>query len=172
MKKSELQRIIKEETRKALKEGELTTYLTPEQVKSLQDVVSNTRELLVSIGLANRLNSHPEIQRVLASGTPGLSTLRANLKYISQLKDLKDLKEDTLKEEETAVFKVDDVVVAKVGPMKGVEHKVIAVVSELDGTLKYNIQPIIRPGQRNLYRLGAAAAKASEIFKPQTEPRI
>jgi len=90
MKISELQKIIKEETAKILKEGELTTYLKPEQVKSLEDVVSKTRDLLVSIGEAKRLNSHPEIQRILSSGTSGLSTLRANLKYISQLKDLKE----------------------------------------------------------------------------------
>jgi hypothetical protein len=173
MKKSELQRIIKEETRKALREGDLATYLDPEQVTSLKTVVTKIVELQAAVKESVKIIHHKDIERMLLGsyGTPEIEQFRQKL--VNGIYQLRDLREsETIKEEETAVFKVNDVVVPKVGPMKGVEHKVIAVVSELDGTLKYNIQPIIRPGQRNLYRLGAAAAKASEIFKPQTEPRI
>ena len=66
-----------------------------------------------------------------------------------------------------AKFQKGDKVIPMVGPHKGVEHEVIAVLHNIDspGDDIYNIQPIGLQASKIKYRLGAAGAKASDLEK-------
>ena len=63
-----------------------------------------------------------------------------------------------------AKYKVGDEVMVTDGPMKSVAHKVIAVIQGIDGTITYNVQPILKQGIKNMYRLGAAGATEDQLM--------
>jgi hypothetical protein len=89
MKKLELQKIIREEVKKAIKEGYFTTSLTPEQVESLTAVVTKIDELKATIEAANKMANNSEIKRLLTvGGLPDVNMLRARMTTVYQLKDL------------------------------------------------------------------------------------
>jgi len=66
-----------------------------------------------------------------------------------------------------AKFQKGDTVIPLVGPHKGIPHKVIAVLNNIDspGDDIYNIQPIGLQASKIKYRLGAAGATASDLEK-------
>lgn len=89
MKKLDLQKIIREEVKKAIKEGYFTTSLTPEQVESLTAVVTKIDELKATIETANKMANNSEIKRLLTvGGLPDVNMLRARMTTVYQLKDL------------------------------------------------------------------------------------
>jgi hypothetical protein len=65
-------------------------------------------------------------------------------------------------------FKKGDRVTPLVGPHKGVEHEVIAIVAGVDGKPEnevYNIRPLgLKPSEIK-YKLGAAGATAAQLEK-------
>jgi len=74
-------------------------------------------------------------------------------KYINSAYSTNENKEES--------YKVGDIIVVNKGPHKGVKHKIIHV----SGDGKYNIQPILSPGSKNKYRLGAASASSDDFEK-------
>ena len=90
MKKSELQKIIREEIKSTLKEaGELTTYLAPAEVESLTAIMTKIDNLKAAIETTSKMINNKEIQRILTvGGLPDLNMLRARMSSISQLKEL------------------------------------------------------------------------------------
>ena len=89
MKKLDLQKIIREEVKKAIKEGYFTTSLTPEQVESLTAVVTKIDELKAAIEAASKMSNNNEIKRLLTvGGLPDVNMLRARMTTVYQLKDL------------------------------------------------------------------------------------
>lgn len=90
MKKSELQKIIREEVRKATNEGYFTTYLTPEQVEDLKAIVTKIDELKAAMAKASKSVRNRTIEQMIQA-SPGqveLNTLRTRMTTIYQLKDL------------------------------------------------------------------------------------
>jgi len=90
MKKIDLQKIIKEEIRKATNEGYFTTYLTPEQVDALTAIVTKIDELKAAMDNASKKVSNNTIKQLIQAspGRPELNTLRARMTSIYQLRDL------------------------------------------------------------------------------------
>lgn len=89
MKKSELQKAIREEIKKALQEGYFTTSLTPQEVESLRAVVTKIDELRATIEAAGKTVKNSEIRRMLTvGGLPDVGMLRARMTSIYQLRDL------------------------------------------------------------------------------------
>ena len=89
MKKSELQKIIRDEVRKATNEGYFTTSLTPQEVESLRAVVTKIDELKATVEAASRTVKNNEIRRLLTvGGLPDVGMLRARMASIYQLRDL------------------------------------------------------------------------------------
>ena len=89
MKKLDLQKIIREEVKKAIKEGYFTTSLTPEEVKSLTAVVTKIDELKATVSAASKIVKNNEIRRMLTvGGLPDVNMLRARMTTVYQLKDL------------------------------------------------------------------------------------
>ena len=89
MKLTELQKLIREEVKKALKEGYFTTYLTPEEVESLTAVVTKIDELKATVEAASKTVKNNEIRRMLTVGGLGdTGMLRNRMTSIYQLKDL------------------------------------------------------------------------------------
>lgn len=72
---------------------------------------------------------------------------------------LEFLKKESIDETQDKSYKVDDIVVVNKGPHKGIKHKIIHV----SGDGKYNIKPILPPGSKNQYRLGASSATANDF---------
>jgi hypothetical protein len=80
--------------------------------------------------------------------------------------DLQKIIREELKKVLTeAKFQKGDKVKPLVGPHKGVEHEVIAVLHNIDkpGEDIYNIRPIGLKAAEIKYKLGAAGAKASDL---------
>jgi hypothetical protein len=69
------------------------------------------------------------------------------------------IKKQSIDETQDKSYKVDDIVVVNKGPHKGIKHKIIHV----SGDGKYNIKPILPPGSKNQYRLGASSATANDF---------
>jgi hypothetical protein len=69
------------------------------------------------------------------------------------------IKKQSIDETQDKSYKVDDIVVVNKGPHKGIKHKIIHV----SGDGKYNIKPILPPGSKNKYRLGASSATANDF---------
>lgn len=90
MKKSELQKIIREELRKVTNEGYFTTSLTPEQVEDLTAIVTKIDELKAAMDKAYKSVRNRTIEQMIQAspGQPELNTLRARMTSIYQLKDL------------------------------------------------------------------------------------
>ena len=90
MKKLDLQKVIREEVKKALvQEGYFTTYLKPEEVESLKAVVTKIDELKEAIEAAYKMANNSEIKRLLTvGGLPDVNMLRARMTTVYQLKDL------------------------------------------------------------------------------------
>lgn len=90
MKKSELQKIIREELRKATNEGLFTTALTPEQVQDLTAIVTKIDELKAAMDKAYKSARNRTIEQMIQAspGQPELNTLRARMTSIYQLRDL------------------------------------------------------------------------------------
>jgi hypothetical protein len=89
MKQIELRKLIREEVKKAIKEGYLTTALNDEEKNSLVSVVNKVDELKAAIETANKTVKNREIQRLLTvGGLPDVGMLRARMTNIYQLKDL------------------------------------------------------------------------------------
>ena len=87
MKLTELQKIIREEVKKAIKE--VTTSLTPEEVESLTAVVTKIDELKATVEAASKTVKNNEIRRMLTVGGLGdTGMLRNRMTSIYQLKDL------------------------------------------------------------------------------------
>jgi hypothetical protein len=72
---------------------------------------------------------------------------------------LEFIKKQSINETQDKSYKVDDIVVVNKGPHKGIKHKIIYV----SGDGKYNIKPILPPGSKNKYRLGAASASSDDF---------
>jgi hypothetical protein len=77
------------------------------------------------------------------------------------------IREEVKKALTEAKFQKGDKVIPLVGPHKGIPHKVIAVLNNIDspGDDIYNIQPIGLQASEIKYHLGAAGAKASDLEK-------
>jgi len=89
MKQAELRKLIREEVKKAIKEGYFTTALSDEEKNSLVSVVNKVDELKAAIDTANKTVKNREIQRLLTvGGLPDVGMLRARMTNIYQLKDL------------------------------------------------------------------------------------
>ena len=89
MKQVELRKLIREEVKKAIKEGYFTTTLSDEEKNSLVSVVNKVDELKAAIETANKTVKNREIQRLLTvGGLPDVGMLRARMTNIYQLKDL------------------------------------------------------------------------------------
>jgi len=89
MKQAELRKLIREEVKKAIKEGYFTTTLSDEEKNSLVSVVNKVDELKAAIDTANKTVKNREIQRLLTvGGLPDVGMLRARMTNIYQLKDL------------------------------------------------------------------------------------
>ena len=91
MKQPELRKLIREEVKKTLmEEGYFTTALSDEEKNSLFDVVKKIDELKASIMNAQKVNNNRTIEQMLqeSPGLSELSTLRARMTSIYQLKDL------------------------------------------------------------------------------------
>ena len=89
MKQIELRKLIREEVKKAIKEGYFTTTLSDEEKNSLVSVVNKVDELKAAIDTANKTVKNREIQRLLTvGGLPDVGMLRARMTNIYQLKDL------------------------------------------------------------------------------------
>jgi len=89
MKKLELQKIIREEVKQAIKEGYFTTSLTPQEVESLTAVVTKIDELKATIEAASKMVNNREIRRMLTvGGLPDVNMLRARMTTVYQLRDL------------------------------------------------------------------------------------
>jgi hypothetical protein len=89
MKQIELRKLIREEVKKAIKEGYFTTTLSDEEKNSLVSVVNKVDELKAAIETANKTVKNREIQRLLTvGGLPDVGMLRARMTNIYQLKDL------------------------------------------------------------------------------------
>ena len=91
MKLTELQKLIREEVKKALKEGYFTTYLTPEEVESLTAVVTKIDELKATVEAASKIVKNNGIRHMLTvGGLPDVNMLRARMTTVYQLRDLED----------------------------------------------------------------------------------
>ena len=89
MKLTEFKKLIREEVKKALKEGYFTTSLTPEEVESLTAVVTKIDELKATVSAASKIVKNNEIRRMLTVGGLGdTGMLRNRMTSIYQLKDL------------------------------------------------------------------------------------
>ena len=87
MKLTELQKIIREEVKKAIKE--VTTSLTPEEVESLTAVVTKIDELKATVEAASKIVKNNGIRHMLTVGGLGdTGMLRNRMTSIYQLKDL------------------------------------------------------------------------------------
>ena len=86
---------------------------------------------------------------------------------MNKLELQKIIREEVKKALTEAKFQKGDTVIPLVGPHKGLPHKVIAVLNNIDspGDDIYNIQPIGLQASKNKYRLGAAGATASDLEK-------
>lgn len=115
-----------------------------------------------------------EIISILKEASTALVTSKGGTKPVSfsNPAELNQLKADTnvtsitttagqkIKETESEKeIKVGDKVIPKVGPHKGIEHKVIHIFD--DGT--FNIQPVLKHGQKNMYRLGAVKTSLKDV---------
>lgn len=99
-------------------------------------------------GLAKHQFSDKDIETAKKMLSQGYFKLDDNTKTIDQ--KIKEAKKE---------IKVGDEVTPKVGPHKGVKHKVIHVFN--DDT--FNIQPILKPDQKNMYRLGAVKTSLKDV---------
>jgi PHP family Zn ribbon phosphoesterase len=90
MKKLDLQKVIREEVKKALnEEGYFTTSLEPKQVESLTAVVTKIDELKQAVEDAYKMANNSEIKHLLTvGGLPDVNMLRARMTSISKLKHL------------------------------------------------------------------------------------
>ena len=87
MKLTELQKIIREEVKKAIKE--VTTSLTPEEVESLTAVVTKIDELKATVEAASKIVKNNGIRHMLTvGGLPDVNMLRARMTTVYQLRDL------------------------------------------------------------------------------------
>lgn len=82
MKKSELQKIIREEVKRSLKEGKLTTYLDPKQKEALLLTTQKVNELIAAIDNASKVVSHNEINNWLGLSKQDLIKVQARLNQI------------------------------------------------------------------------------------------
>ena len=82
MKKSELQKIIREEVKRSLKEGKLTTYLDPKQKEALVAATQKVSELMAAMENASKIVSHKEINNWLGLSKQDLIKVQARLNQI------------------------------------------------------------------------------------------
>lgn len=86
MKKSELQKIIREEVRKATNEGKLTVYLDPKQKEALISTTQKVNELMAAMNEAAKMVSimarHEEIYNWLEMSKQELLRIQARLNQI------------------------------------------------------------------------------------------
>ena len=86
MKKSELQKIIREEVRKATNEGKLTVYLDPKQKEALISTTQKVNELMAAMSEAAKMVSitsrHKEIYNWLEMSKQELLRIQARLNQI------------------------------------------------------------------------------------------
>lgn len=82
MKKSELQKIIREEVKRSLKEGKLTTYLDPKQKEALLLTTQKVNELIAAIDDASKVVLHNEIKSWLGLSKQDLIKVQARLNQI------------------------------------------------------------------------------------------